>query len=422
MKTTDLLCEVDTIIESTPGWMTGIARQSRFAELVTAERDESRAAMRELVEELMGEMLVLEASDIDIGGTGCSGRIWYRVHGVKRPREENGMFTTDQSDVLLLNLLNEQQQRFLMEHRSLDFSYAASYGEQSARFRGHLYFDLDHLALNMRLIKNEIRPFTDLGFHPKAASTLSLVSVKQGLTLVTGITGSGKSATLDSIIDANNRTVAAHVVIIGEPIETVHLPQRCLIRHREVGRDVRSFKEGTIQALRQDPDIIVIGEMRDPDTIMTALEVTDSGHRVYSTLHTGSAVESVDRIIAECPTLEQDRVRRRLADVLTCVISQKLVPSLDGKRVLAKEVLLATSSVRAAIKNNNLGEIYQMVNEGSAEGMITMEQDLWRLWRKGSISKEDALNYSNNKKRLIELIESVLPDDMNHPRWSKMKK
>ncbi|MCK5118114.1 MAG: Flp pilus assembly complex ATPase component TadA, partial [Candidatus Latescibacteria bacterium] len=183
--------------------------------------------------------------------------------------------------------------------------------------------------------------------------------------------------------------------------------QRCIVRHREVGRDVPSFKDGAIQALRQDPDIVVIGEMRDPETIMTSLEITDSGHRVFSTLHTASAVESIDRVIGECPPVEQERVRMRLADVLTCVLSQKLVPSLDGKRALAKEVMMATSSVRAAIRNNNTSEIYQMINEGSEEGMITMEQDLLRLFKERKISQGEAINYANNKKRMSDLLEAV---------------
>jgi twitching motility protein PilT len=181
--------------------------------------------------------------------------------------------------------------------------------------------------------------------------------IKFGLSLITGITGSGKSSTLDAIIDYHNKFDPAHIVIIAAPIEYVHKSGTALVRHREVGRDVLSFKEGVIQALRQDPDIIVIGEMRDPDTILAALEVTDTGHKVFSTLHTSSAVESIDRIIAEVNPVEQERVRNRLADVLISVVSQKLVPSLDGKRVLAKEVLIVTPSVRAAIKNNNTSEI-----------------------------------------------------------------
>src|SRR5512140_3644671 len=136
---------------------------------------------------------------------------------------------------------------------------------------------------------------------------------------------------------------------------------RCIVRHREVVRDVLSFREGAIQALRQDPDIIMIGELRDPETIMVALEITDSGHKVFSTLHTASAVESIDRIIGEIPPVEQERVRNRLGETLRCVLSQNLIPSLDVKRVLAKEIMLATPSVKAAIKNGNTGEIYQMI-------------------------------------------------------------
>jgi twitching motility protein PilT len=148
----------------------------------------------------------------------------------------------------------------------------------------------------------------------------------------------------------------------------------------------------------------MIGEMRDPETILTSLEITDSGHKVFSTLHTGSAVESIDRIIGEVPPIEQERVRNRLADVLRCVISQKLVPSLDGKRVLAKEILLCTPSVRAAIKNNNTGEIYQMISESGEMGMISLEQDLKRLYTLKKVSIENAMNFANNKRRMQQLL------------------
>ena len=178
-------------------------------------------------------------------------------------------------------------------------------------------------------------------------------------------------------------------------------------KHREVGRDVLTFKDGVIQALRQDPDIIVIGEMRDPDTIMAALEVTDTGHKVFSTLHTSSATESIDRIIAEVHPNEQERVRNRLADVLVTVVSQKLIPSLDGKRVMAKEVLIATPSVKAAIKNNNTSELYMMINQGSSMGMVTMEQDLKRLYLEKKISLENAVAYANNKTRIQQLLTAA---------------
>jgi len=160
-----------------------------------------------------------------------------------------------------------------------------------------------------------------------------------------------------------------------------------------------------VQALRQDPDIIVIGEMRDPETILAALEVTDTGHKVFSTLHTSSATESIDRIVAEINPAEQERVRNRLADVLVSVVSQKLVPTIDKKRVLAKEVLIVTPSVKAAIKNNNTSEIYLMIVQGGPQGMISMEQDLLRLVNERVISKEVAVSYANNKTRMLQLIK-----------------
>ena len=168
---------------------------------------------------------------------------------------------------------------------------------------------------------------------------------------------------------------------------------------------MQTFKDGIVQALRQDPDIIVIGEMRDPDTISAALEITDSGHKVFSTLHTSSAVESIDRIIGEYPPEEQNRVRNRLADVLRCVVSQKLCPKVGGGRVLAKEVLWMTPSARAAIKGDNTNEVYQMIWEGWNQGQVTLEQDLFKLYRQGLITHETALNYSNNKRRFSQLVK-----------------
>ena len=188
-------------------------------------------------------------------------------------------------------------------------------GDRIFRFRADAYLDLDEVALNMRAINDVVRQIGELVFHQNVLNILNLAHTKEGLILITGITGSGKSATLDSIIDMNNSTVNGHIVIIGSPIEYVHKSNKCIVRHREVGRDTLTFKEGAIEALRQDPDIVMIAEMRDADTILTALEITDSGHKVFSTLHTASAVESIDRIVAEVPATEQERVWQRLADV-----------------------------------------------------------------------------------------------------------
>jgi len=392
------------IAASVPDTSPGIERQMLIGDLVAKQSPAERSALKKLIDSYLMQMARLNASDIDLGGYGSGGHIWYRIYGDKKPNHEMGKFTPDEFNVLIQSFLIERQRLFLYENRNLDFSYSVIEHDKMHRFRADAYFDLDQLALNMRAINTNIRPYKNLELHPLVTKMLSLAHTQQGMTLITGITGSGKSSTLDSIIDANNHTIDAHVVIIASPVEYVHKSDRCIIRHREVGKDVLSFKEGAIQALRQDPDIIVIGEMRDPDTIMTALEITDSGHKVFSTLHTASAVETIDRVIGEVPPIEQERVRMRLADTLSCVMSQKLVPTLDGKLLLAKELMVMTPSVRAAIKNNNTGEIYQMMAESGDIGMVTLEQDLKRLYLQKRISLDTAIVTANNKRRLQQLL------------------
>ena len=370
---------------------------------------EERLLLNNAFNKFLTSMIERDASDIEFGGHGNGNFIWMRIYGKKERVKDLPQFSNDESAVLIINMLNSNQRKALAENRNLDFSYSFMYERKNVnvRFRADAYFDMDTLTLNMRAINPSVRPLEGLGFHPNVLKTLSHTYIKFGLTLVTGITGSGKSSTLDAIIDSHNKMDPAHIVIIAAPIEFVHKSNVAIIKHREVGRDVLSFKEGVIQSLRQDPDIIVIGEMRDPETILAALEVTDTGHKVFSTLHTSSAVESIDRIVAEIHPAEQERVRNRLADVLVGIISQKLVPTLDGKRALAKEVLVVTPSVKAAIKNNNTSEIYMMINQGAPQGMITMEQDLKRLYVSKQISLETAVAYANNKTRIQQILSAV---------------
>jgi twitching motility protein PilT len=400
---------LSNFVKSIPETHFGPERITYILDNIESMRPEDRLTLRNLFNKFLTMMLEREASDIEVGGHGNAGYVWMRIHGKKERAKELSQLTTDEAAVFIINLFNSNQRKFLAVSKNLDFSYTFFYErrKQNVRFRADAYFDLDTLALNMRAINVIIRPLSSLGFHPNAVKMMSHSYIKFGLSLVTGITGSGKSTTLDSFIDDHNKYDPCHIVIIASPIEYVHTSNVSIIRHREVGRDVISFKDGVIQSLRQDPDIIVVGEMRDPDTIMAALEVTDTGHKVFSTLHTSSAMESIDRIIAECHPSEQERVRNRLADVLITVVSQKLLPSLDGKRVLAKEVLIVTPSVRAAIKNNNISEIYMMINQGGSSGMITMEQDLKRLYLERRISAETAVSYANNKNRIKELLASV---------------
>lgn len=397
---------LNQVISQIPQSTQGLERQIFLGDVVEKLPLESKQMLKNFVDALLMRMFVLNASDIDMGGYGGHGKIWYRIFGSKKPDPTLDPFTVDNTNVLIQSLLSARQRQFLYEQKNLDFSYMIMDGENMRRFRADAYMDLDHLALNMRAINATVRPYKSLELHANVTKIVSLAHTKEGLILITGITGSGKSTTLDAMIDLNNHTVDGHIVVIASPIEYVHKSDRCIVRHREVGRDVLSFKDGAIQALRQDPDIIMIGEMRDPETIFTALEITDSGHKVFSTLHTASAVESIDRVIGEVPPIEQDRVRNRFADVAKLVVSQKLIPSLDGKRVAAREIMIMNASVRAAIKNGNTGEIYQMIQESTELGMQTMEQDLKKLYLQKKISLESAMNYANNKKRMQQLLSA----------------
>ncbi len=399
---------VRPIAKSAPKLLVGEDRLRFYAEQLTRMTTDQREAMRAFVDQYVGKMHSIGASDLDMGGPATLGRVWYRIDGEKTPHFELGIASHDEVDLLILNLLSERQIDDLWQVQSADFSYQLDAEDGTRkRFRCTTYYDNQHLGVCLRAINEEVRPLDGLGFHPVIQRGVLFSNVRSGLMLVTGVTGSGKSSTLDAVIDANNRDFDGHIVIIAKPLEYVHNPQRCIIRHREVGPDVPSFKTGVSQALRQDPDIIMIGEMRDPETIDSAIEAADTGHKVFSTLHTASAVESIDRIVAEYPPFEQERVRSRLADVLNCVVSQKLPPKITGGRVLAKEVLWVTASVKAAINNNNTGEIYQMMWEGGRQGMVTLEQDLFRLVRERKISPEIGLQYANNKRRFQQLMQAA---------------
>jgi twitching motility protein PilT len=398
---------VHSVLDSVPDSAHGEERLQFLADQVVSLLEKDRKAMRKHIELFANKALTLDASDMDLGGPACNGHVWYRVDGDKEPRPAMGTYETEELDLLFLNLLTEKQMDQLFEDYATDFAYqlpVEGRDERPRRFRATMYFDYDHLGLNMRAIEDELFKLESLGFGSVIERGLMFRHVRDGLTLVTGVTGSGKSSTLDAIVDANNHDVPAHIVIIGQPVEYMHESENCIVRHREVGKDVPSFKDGVVQALRQDPDMIVIGEMRNPDTISAALEVTDSGHKTFSTLHTSSAIETIDRVVAEYPPGEQERVRNRLADVLRCIISQKLCPKPDGGRILAKEILWMTSSAKAAIQNDNTAEIYQMMWEGSSQGMTTLEQDLYRLAREREITPTTAMDFANNKTRMKKLL------------------
>ncbi|HHV36913.1 MAG TPA: Flp pilus assembly complex ATPase component TadA [Candidatus Cloacimonetes bacterium] len=365
---------------------------------------EREAEARDELQSALVRARELEASDVDLGAPGCAGKIWMRIFGRKRPMEEFGTYSYIDTNAIILSWLTLNQRQRLFMQKSIDFPLAFEIDGKEVRFRGTAFFDRNSLGANFRRINDTLFTIGELGIPDTIANRMNLRYEKTGLILVTGITGSGKSTTLNAILDMNNRENEAHIVSIDSPIEYVHKSKKCLVRHREVGVDVLSFEHGAIEALRQDPDIIVVGEMRDPQTIATVLEITDSGHKAFTTLHTSSALDSIHRIVAEFPPDSQERVRNRLADVLRVCMSQKLVPTVDGKLTLAKELLSVDSSVQAAIRNKNIGEIYQMMIEGKKMGMITMEQDLKNLFQRGIINQYTAMNYSNNKRRMQQLL------------------
>ncbi len=390
---------------SLPEYLTGTARFQNINKMITFNASWKNEAYNNL-RNLLQHMRKIEASDIDFGGPGSNGKVWYRVFGTKTSSNDVPQYTEDEVTAIILSVLTDDQKVILFNNKNIDFSHGIvlKENERPSRFRGDVYYESNILVVNFRRINEDLFNIDSLNFPEIIVKRFNLRYEKSGLFLITGITGSGKSCTLDSIVDMNNHDNHAHIIIIGNPIEFVHKSDKCLLRHREIGEDVLSFQEGTIQALRQDPDIIVVGEMRDPGTIATVLEATDSGHKVFSTLHTSSAVDSLHRIVAEFPPLEQERIRFRLADVLKVIVSQKLVPDKQGKLLMIKEILAVDASIQAAIRNKNIGEIYQMVTEGSKKGMITLEQDLFRNYKTGKITKETAMNYANNKKRMNHLI------------------
>ena len=388
-----------------PEYASGTSRFEIINKCVSENSSWKKESYKHL-KKLLAFMVEIDASDIDIGGQRSNGKVWYRIYGNLCPHEEMPTYTEDEATAMAISILSDDQKSALTKNRNLDFAFSFSLekGQKPYRFRGDICYERNDIAINFRSIKQTLFPIENLEIPEPILKRLDLQFEKSGLFLATGITGSGKSATLDSIIDMNNHNNESHIIIIGKPIEYIHSSDKSLITHREVGDDVLSFQHGIIEALRQDPDIIVVGEMRDPKTIASVLEVTDSGHKVFSTLHTSSTVESIHRIIAEFPPDEQERIRFRLADTLRVVISQKLIPDKQGKRALAKEILSVDFSVQAAIRNKNITEIFQMITEGRSKGMFTLQQDLLRLVKKGIITTGTAMNYSNNRKVMKQLL------------------
>jgi twitching motility protein PilT len=272
-----------------------------------------------------------------------------------------------------------------------------------ARFRVNVYYQREAVGAAFRLIPQEIKTLEELSLPPILHS---LAEYPRGLVLVTGPTGSGKSTTLAAIVDEINRTRSEHILTVEDPIEFVHRHKRCIVNQREIGPDATSFANALKAALRQDPDVILVGEMRDLETISTALTAAETGHLVFGTLHTQSAPSTIDRIIDVFPPEQQEQVRIMIAGSLQAVVTQALLPTADGAgRVAALEILLPDDAVRNLIRQAKIEQVYSVMQTNTARGMQTMEQALADLTTRRVVGLEEALSHSSRPDQLIGILE-----------------
>jgi twitching motility protein PilT len=300
---------------------------------------------------------------------------------------------------MVFEILTQKQREKFENELELDTSHSLP---GKGRFRVNVLLQRDSVGAVLRAIPYEIVPFDSLGMPPAVAG---LAGLPRGMVLVTGPTGSGKSTSLASLVDIINSTKPVHIMTVEDPIEFLHNHKMAVINQREVGEDTHSFANALKHVLRQDPDVILVGELRDLETISTALTAAETGHLVFATLHTQDAPQSVDRIIDVFPPHQQQQVRVQLASSLQAVVTQQLIPTRDGRgRALAAEVLIATPAVRNLVREGKTHQIYSAMQAGARYGMQTMDQSLAHLVTTGSISMEAALDRCSNEEDLQRLI------------------
>ncbi|MBK1735915.1 twitching motility protein PilT [Halorhodospira abdelmalekii] len=294
---------------------------------------------------------------------------------------------------LVYEIMNDRQRRDFEEHFETDFSFAVS---QIGRFRVNVYQQDRGLGAAFRAIPAEVVTLEQIG-APEIFK--SLCDRQRGLVLVTGPTGSGKSTTLAAMIDYKNKNDYSHILTIEDPIEFVHTPQRCLINQREVHRDTHSFSAALRSALREDPDVILVGEMRDLETIRLALTAAETGHLVFGTLHTSSAPKTIDRVIDVFPAAEKTMVRSMLSESLQAVISQALLKRVGGGRIAAHEIMIGTPAIRNLIREDKVAQMYSSIQTGQSYGMQTLDQALQKLVQTGQVAREEARLKALNKEQ-----------------------
>lgn len=347
------------------------------------------------IEVLLEEVVKKKASDLHLQ-VGLPPML--RVDGKLVPVTGADLLSDEAVESLIFAILDEDQKQILLKDKEFDFSFA--FGDLG-RFRVNAFHERGNLAAALRLIPNEILSIEQLGLPPIVSK---FADYPRGLVLVTGPTGSGKSTSLAALIHKINMERAEHIITIEDPIEYTHRSKRSVIVQREVHYDTYSFSAALRSALREDPDVVLIGEMRDLETIASAITIAETGHLVFATLHTNSAAQSIDRMIDVFPPHQQPQIRSQLSNILMAICSQRLVPAIGGGRIAAAEILIATPAVRNIIREGKTHQLEAVIQTGTEYGMQSMDKTLAGLVHAGSISYDDARNVAVDQDELDRLM------------------
>jgi twitching motility protein PilT len=353
---------------------------------------------------LLEEMIEKGASDLH-----CTAgeRPMLRIDGEMSSASVEEALTPKDTLALAYSVLTENQKKRFELDDELDFSFGI---QNLARFRGNVFKQRGCVAMVLRMIPFNVLTFQDLGLPAVVAQ---LAERPRGLILITGPTGSGKSTTLAAVIDKINKERKGHIITVEDPIEFIHTHQSCIVNQREVGTDTKSFATALKYALREDPDVILVGEMRDLDTIASALTIAETGHLVLATLHTNSAAESINRIIDVFPSNQQSQVRAQLAFVLEGVITQTLLQKSSGRgRVMCAEIMVATPAIRALIRDDKIHQIYSALQSGKKFGMQTMADGLYQLYIQRLITRDEAVRVAPDRNEFLRMIGEKPVEEM----------
>lgn len=352
------------------------------------------------IQELLDLTIKSNASDLHLLA-GIAPTI--RLDGQLKQLSQYQPLTGEDIEVMVYSLLTPEQKELLITNKELDFSFGYGggvYGDLG-RFRINAYFQRSYLSAALRFLPPKIKPLEELGL-PKVCEQFT--RLKQGFVLVTGPTGQGKSSTLAAILNQINMTRYTHILTIEDPIEYIYPLGNSILSQREVGSDTHSWPMALRSALREDPDVVLIGEMRDPETIQAALTIAETGHLVFATLHTNSAAQSVDRIVDSFPDHQREQVRIQLAATLQGIISQRLIPRIAGGRAPAVELLLATPAVASNIRDGKTHLIDSVIQTSKDIGMQTLEESLADLVRTGVVAREEAQGYALRQEEFARLV------------------